>query len=312
MGIHFYLPVHLRPVFENCTIAVITDGGWSLGGVSPWLTLLSPVLPNGILELENQWESGNIEHSVHSVQCHSLSWLSVSLCYGMMGKFDFQNSLSEAADISAFLLLWSYTKKSDWLFICCIFVSDNLKVWYVRPFLQSVSLDAMPLFHGTDDIFRFGSSRLLRSRNSYDLSYLSVLSRQWSCQKAYQPSFCSPVTASHRPLSLSFPSFHTFMWFCKKLLKEHQTAQNHHLSPGFKHLFLLKYTLLSGEWMDLKSKAFTLLQLFHPFHWQLFPSLTMPPPLLSIRSIQAVPDWLWVAWGTFILLITFKDLRTWR
>lgn len=30
MGIHFYLTVNPRPVFENCNIAVITDSEWSV------------------------------------------------------------------------------------------------------------------------------------------------------------------------------------------------------------------------------------------------------------------------------------------
>lgn len=50
-GFHLYLPVHPRPEFENCNIAVLTDCGWAL---SIALGSCYSSLFYGILELGNQ------------------------------------------------------------------------------------------------------------------------------------------------------------------------------------------------------------------------------------------------------------------
>lgn len=186
--------------------------------------------------------------------------------------------------------------KNDWLVIGYIFVSNNLKVCNVRLFLQSVSLFAMPLFHATGDIFRFDSFHLFRSRNSYDLSYLSVLFFLFfSFQAVILSKSLSAIvlfTGDHSPP----PTFSLIPQFRRIYVTQQEVANRAQrcskLPPfsGTQTFILLKYTLLSCEWMDLKSKAFTLLQLFPPSHWQLIPSLTMPSPQLSIRSVQVVPD----------------------
>lgn len=74
--VHFYLTAHPRPESEHSNIAVITDSDW--GGECPCLARVTVgcATKRHIRVRKNQWESGNMEHSV----CSATPWLCMSLC----------------------------------------------------------------------------------------------------------------------------------------------------------------------------------------------------------------------------------------